>query len=104
MRLKLMVSHLANNRTRVKMAKVNGCTFFRRGDQWVHVKMGDLDSCSRANAMGWRHQVWEDQGGTKVRVPSKGFKLFVAEANKELKGQLAKLPPNPRKHIMVEVT
>lgn len=36
-RVKLVVSHRHNARTQVKMAQVDGCTFFRREDGWKHV-------------------------------------------------------------------
>lgn len=49
MKVNLRVSHPANNRTKVKMAKVEGCTFFRKGDGWRHVE----NSCDRVDHWDW---------------------------------------------------
>lgn len=51
MRVKLMFSHPTNNRPKVKMAKVDGCTFFRKGDEWRHVD----NSCKRTSH--WTYSV-----------------------------------------------
>lgn len=48
-RVKLVVSHRHNLRTQVKMAQVDGCTFFRRETGWKHVDK----SCERND-----HWIW----------------------------------------------
>ena len=51
MQIRFMVSHPWNNRPgRIKMAKVDGCTFFKRESGWKHVDK----SCK-----GIFHWVWE---------------------------------------------
>lgn len=49
MKVRLLVSHPANNRPTIKMARVDGCTFFRREDGWRHVER----SCKRME-----HWIW----------------------------------------------
>lgn len=49
MRIRFMVGHRANNRPKIKMARVDGCSFFKRGDKWKHVDR----SCERNDHFIW---------------------------------------------------
>ncbi len=97
MRVKLMVSHPYGAHPRVKMAKVDGCTFYKKGDSWVHVDNACrkaahwdwkirlvIDGCSLSRVSGeWKHEVICDKAKAFAEMEAQQAALEKAKTDEE---------------------
>ena len=107
MKMRLLVSHPANSRPKVKMARVDGCTFFRRESGWRHAD----GSCERNDHWIWsalitigqctlirKDETWRHKSGPQLEngvVVIKDDDCDAAKAYQEAKNAaLVEKPPN----------